>query len=438
MFQSLNKSLLQPVPPLGLAIFRICFGVILLWDVLRIFRINLIESFYPRGIVFPYVFVKLPLVDETLFKIFLWIMSVACILVVLGIFYRLAIITFTLLLAYIFFLDQTLYNNHIYLIIILGFVMFFLPADSALSFNKKRSKPFVPHWTYLILKFQLSIVYFYGGLAKLNVFWLSGHLTKEILANKFGELQETSFIYSCLLFVITYGGIFFDLFIGFLLLKKSTRKFAVPLAVSFNIFNAFVFDDIYIFPFFMISALILFLDQNELAKRFSKTKIDISNYNLTNQQSIFRRLLPFISLYIIWQLCMPLRHYIVDGYTDWTGDYQQFSWRMKIQSRKINKLEFSFIDDDKKMIYPIELNSHLYQDEILNMINRPQMMVYFAKYLESITLEKNDIKNYRITCNSDIDFNGIKQLSVFSTDLNLCKINPNDNMNKWVLPLNRQ
>jgi len=344
-------------------------------------------------------------------------------------------IVFTVFLAYIFFLDQTLYNNHLYLIIIFGLILAFLPADAALTFNKKKRKQLIPIWSYMILKFQLVVVYFYGGLAKLNVFWLSGHPGKEIIKGKFDSLDDSSILFSAMIFLITYGGIFFDLFIGFLLLKRSTRLFALPLAIMFNVFNAYIFDDIYIFPFFMIAALILFLDQDQLAARIIKNQSNSESYNFKKMELNSKRILPFLLIFMFWQLLMPLRHYFVDGYTDWTGDYQQFSWRMKIQHRTLNTFDLSLLDDDSKLRYPINYKEHLYSDEISNMINRPQMMLQFVKYIEKRVVERNNLQNYKIVGNINVDFNGKEKLTVFDPDLDLAKLSLNDMMSKWVIPI---
>ncbi len=206
MLESLYKYLSKPTPAFGLAVFRICFGLILLWDVIRIFRIELIESFYPRGIIFSYAFLNIPLVNSTMLTCFLYAMALCCVLIAVGYFFRFAMLIFTVLLTYLFFLDQTLYNNHIYLIILLGLIMSILPADSSLSLSKKRKRHYIPKWTYLILQFQVLVVYFFGGLAKLNIFWLSGHPTKEIIANKFAAIDMSSNWDLILVYLITYGG----------------------------------------------------------------------------------------------------------------------------------------------------------------------------------------------------------------------------------------
>ena len=78
---------------------------------------------------------------------------------------------------------------------------------------------------------------------------------------------NTLFIHPLLISFITYGGLLFDLFIGFLLFYKRTRLFAFILVIIFNTMNYFLFlgnSEIGVFPFIMIATLILFMsfDQN--------------------------------------------------------------------------------------------------------------------------------------------------------------------------------
>ncbi len=185
----------------------------------------------------------------------------------------------------------------------------------------------------------------------------------------------------------------------------------------------------------MIAALILFVDQYHLIERFKKEKTDIKSFGFSFEQKKVKRIFPLITVFVIWQLVMPLRHYFVTGYTDWTGDYQQFSWRMKIQHRKLNEFKLSFLDEDKKLIYPIDYKDHLYPDELRNMINRPQMIIQFVNYIEKRVTDRNNLKNYKIVGNISVDFNGQEQVVIFNQNLDLSKISPLDNMYKWVQPI---
>jgi len=421
---AIDNVLNKPSSAYPLAVFRIFFGFLLCLDVCRIYKIKLIDSFYPRGVVFHYD-LNLPLVGQSVFNLILLLLFLATVGITLGVFYKWCMGLFVLLFSYFFFLDMTLYNNHLYLIILIGCLMTFMPADAVLSLNKKTPQKIIAYWPYFILKFQIILVYLFGGISKLNPFWLDLHPAKELLlakANASGlEFLQTVIMQN----VVAYGGLFFDLFIGFLLLYSRTRYFAFIMVVAFNILNAYLFNDIYIFPFFMIGTLVLFADEKHvenylkpfgfIRKNIKKEPKVLKEFKMKNT---FKYLL---FAYMIFQCVVPLRHLFIPGYTDWTGDAHFFSWRMKIQHRDIKEMQFAIFDTDNKVIHKIEPNKLLFPDEIVLMANSPQMIVLFAEYLKDEIAPKNGIANCEIKSKIKVSFNGLEPCYIFDPDVDLIK-----------------
>lgn len=103
-------------------------------------------------------------------------LAVLALLVALGLFYRMSIALFCVGFTYVFMLDQTAYQNHFYLVCLLSFLMIFVPANRVFSLDAMRRPggETVPAWSLWILRFQMGVVYFFGGIAKLNGDWLRG------------------------------------------------------------------------------------------------------------------------------------------------------------------------------------------------------------------------------------------------------------------------
>lgn len=84
----------------------------------------------------------------------------------------LSITLFFLGFTYWFLLDRTQYLNHFYLICLISFLMIFIPAHwmYALDAYWRPSIRAVvaPAWALWVLRLQLGIAYFYGGIAKIN------------------------------------------------------------------------------------------------------------------------------------------------------------------------------------------------------------------------------------------------------------------------------
>lgn len=54
------------------------------------------------------------------------------------------------------------------------FRLYFSSLDAYFDKEEEREET-VPNWNYLILKFQVFILYFYAGLKKMDVEWLEGY-----------------------------------------------------------------------------------------------------------------------------------------------------------------------------------------------------------------------------------------------------------------------
>ena len=159
-------------------------------------------------------------------------------------------------LLYVFLIEKTGYNNHYYLILLLSFFFSITNANKSISldncFGIVKSGSWIPNWQTMLFQFQIIVVYFYGGLAKLNAEWLSGRVM-GVMMSQLIPGEEDHFLEIIANLVLTHGGLWFDLVIGFLLLSKKTRSWAVLVIIPFHVTNHFLFN-IGVFPFMMLGA----------------------------------------------------------------------------------------------------------------------------------------------------------------------------------------
>jgi len=391
----------------------------MLWDLARIKNIELIDSFYVHGIVFPYEFLQLPLPSVDVMHALLNVLFISALFITLGLFYRVAMIVFAVGFSYFFFLDQVLYNNHLYLICLLSFLMIFMPADAAFSVSKRRARVEIPQWPYRILQFQLILVFFFGGLVKLNPYWLNFHPVEELLQLAAQRTGNNFLMDDWVKYLFTYGGLLFDLLIGPLLLIKRTRPYAMIAAILFNLTNSYIFNDIFIFPFFMIGAMLVFMDPDRVFERLKKWGIVKEKNTEAQVKQIGKLGAALLAGYVVVQLAVPLRHYFIPGYTDWTGEGQRFSWRMKIQHRNVEEMVFAIMDLDTKVIHEINPNDHLFPDEVQQMTYSPQMILQFAQYLHDTIAPLNGVNNCWVKAKVKVSFNGKEAAYIFKPTLNL-------------------
>ena len=441
------KKLGQQIDGTSIAVFRIGFGLIMLWELIYFLRMDFVKDFLIEPKVqFSYEYLSfLKPFPKPILDILIIVLIVCCLFIIIGRFYRKAMIIFCVGFSYLFFLDKSYYNNHLYLICLLSFLLILIPADNKLSFRKNDSdlKNPTQYWHLLILRLQLVIVYFFGGVAKLNYDWLvSNQPVRAILENKaeqsfLGDLLTSDFI----LYFFNYGGLVFDLLIPFLLFIPKTRIPAVICALLFNIMNAWLFSDINIFPYFMMVSLVLFLEPNKVArfinlKLFGKRSVaSISNTHIIVKKPV----LVLISIYLVIQGLLPFRHLLYDGNVDWTTAGQRFAWRMKIQHRTLEKMEFKVLDMKKKIIIPVEVNNYgLNQDQLNLMAYDPVSVVQFAKFLKRHCRENKGIDDVQVQSQIIVSFNGRKHQRIFDTsvDLSSLGIKPSQ-LNKHIQKLDK-
>ena len=104
-----------------------------------------------------------------------------------GFFYRVSATLMFLSYAYFFLLDETWYVNHTYLFCLFCLLLVFVPANRALSVDNwlwpSLRSDFAPAWSLWLLRFQIGVVYFFGGLVKFSPDWLRGEPMRFELAH---------------------------------------------------------------------------------------------------------------------------------------------------------------------------------------------------------------------------------------------------------------
>ena len=192
-------------------------------------------------------------------KMVLYVGIAAAALTAIGLFFRFSCFVLTFVLLYSVLITRVVFNNHYYLFAILSFLLMFTHADERFSIKslmRKTPPRRVPYWQYFILQLQIFVVFFYGGVAKINPDWLSGVVMDPMVWKAFGMfdyLHEASL-------ALSWSGMLFDLLIGFFLFWKRTRFISVILVIIFNLANGLLlFDDIGLFPYTMIVVSIYYL-----------------------------------------------------------------------------------------------------------------------------------------------------------------------------------
>jgi vitamin K-dependent gamma-carboxylase-like protein len=137
--------------------------------------VNIGRVLSPQVVDMPYVawYPSLPVATLPLF-IGLWLC--AALAFVLGLGTRLCGAILTLSMVYTLFFDQQLYSNHLYLATLVVLLLTIAESGARFSLDARWSggHDLILEWPILLLKIQISIVYFYAALLKVNPQYLSG------------------------------------------------------------------------------------------------------------------------------------------------------------------------------------------------------------------------------------------------------------------------
>jgi len=342
--------------------------------------------------------------DTIMYGIF-YVGTILSVFFILGFLFRITSILLFLVYTYLFLLDPAYWNNHYYFYVLVLFLFMITDSHRGVSVDKKlfKLRNTIPNWHISLFLFQVTIVYFYGGLSKcMNTDWLNSTSAYTILYNRL-EVLNISFTESHITFFshfMTYFGLIFDLSIAFVLLWRRSRWLGVFLVLCFNISNHFVFN-IGSFPFAMIATLILFFPAKKIRDILDKTsnansivKIDNDLLNHYNRKKI---VLLFISIYCGFQLLFPLRHFLYEGNMFWTGEGKFCSWHMMSGDKNAKCSEvFTLLDVDKKTKtinaeYDLYIADYLNAKQVRVLGVWPYLIPQFMDYIKEQTkLEKID------------------------------------------------
>lgn len=447
MKSKVKTYLTQTTSAAPLAVFRIGFGLMMLYGIVRYWLKGWIDTVYiqPKFHFKYYGFEWVKTLGDYTYLLFL-ICGLSAFLVAIGYKYRLAIITFFLSFTYIELMEKTTYLNHYYFISILSFLMIFLPAEKYFSVDAYRRKIQylrVPNWTIDSIKFLLFIVYSYAGLAKLNSDWLLKAMPLKIwLPSKYdlpfiGEhlMHQNWFHYA-----MSWSGMFYDLLIPFFLLYRKTRVVAFFFVVFFHVFTRVLFP-IGMFPFVMIVSALIFFDANlhnkiiasirKLFGGFSAKAIETKAvYRPKNRKLV----LPILALFFTLQLLIPFRYLLYPNELFWTEEGYRFSWRVMLME-KMGYANFKIVNGETGQFFYVDNQDFLTPLQEKQMSFQPDFILEYAHYLGD-HFKSQGHKNVEVYVESYAALNGRLSMPFIDKTVNLYAEKESLKPKHWILPFN--
>ncbi|MGI9534250.1 MAG: HTTM domain-containing protein [Thermodesulfobacteriota bacterium] len=433
-------QLFKPVDIASIVFVRIFLGLILFVNVLSYITTPYLKAVWIEPeFHFKYLgFYWVETVPETYLSFIVFLVALSALFIAIGLIYRISTIIFFVGFSYLFLLDQSLYLNHYYLVILVSFLLIFIPANRSLSVDSliwpRIRSSVISSWCVWILMFQIGVVYVFGGIAKINADWLHGWPLKIWLeGNEFtnGQYREI-FAYS-----LSYLGLLFDILIVPLLLYRRTRIIGFIVAIIFHTTNKLLFD-IGIFPYVSILLTTLYFTPGWPRIMLGLKTPDVLNQinvsNLGFQSRKLRQFTVFILLaYVIIQLLFPLRHFLYPGNVSWTEEGHKFAWQMKLRDKTGN---IRYFIRDPKTGKEWELNPKIYLTDlqIRKFATRPNLIIQFAHYMEK-QFKGLGYEDVEVRARGKVSLNGRKMQLIVDPNVDLTLHRESFMPADWIMPL---
>ncbi|HEX8427752.1 HTTM domain-containing protein [Hymenobacter sp.] len=394
MLARLTAALFRPIDIAWLVVARIVVGVLLALEMAGSLALGFVREYTEPQLHFSYM-LSAWLPDWS--PAFIWGFHLGAIAagvaVAAGWHFRPAALVLTVCYTLLFLAEQTRFINHFYLYCLVAAMLGLMPAHRAASADVRAGRVLpaatTPAWTRYLLLFQISVVYFYAGLAKLNADWFMARPLTVWLAPKvsypiIGPLLGSS----SLPWIMSYAGVAFDLLVVPLLLWRRSRPWAFGAAAFFHLSNVLVFG-LGTFPWFslLITAALFFSPSwprhTPGLRRWIAAHVPLSVPTATPPLPTAPRsapvLLTALGFYALVQLLVPFRHFLYRGDVHWTEEGHHFAWHMMLRA-KSGSISFRVVLPDGRT-ETVAPTSYLTHRQYIKLVGQPDCILQFAHFL---------------------------------------------------------
>jgi hypothetical protein len=364
----------------------------------------------------------------------------------LGLVYELATVLFFLSFTYIELLDKTTYLNHYYFVSLFAGLLMFVPANRTWSLDVWLGRTVYqatgPAWHRYVLMFQVGVVYFYAGLAKVNPDWLFSALPLAIWLPAKADLPILGPLLAerWVAYAFSWFGCVYDLSIVFLLLWARVRVWAYAAVVVFHIATWLLFP-IGMFPFIMIGVTLLFfspawhLKQQGWVNRWLKRLFGLGRRVLPDGVPVLRISpvgLGLLAVYVVFQVVWPFRFLAYPGPLFWREEGFRFSWRVML-IEKAGYATFKVRDKHTGRESEVSPSEYLTPLQEKMMATQPDMILEFAHFLGQ-EYRRKGLTEPEVRCEAWVTLNGRRSQPFIDPTFNLLTHSESFAAKPFILP----
>ena len=437
--QAINTRLFRHISIAPLVTFRVVFGLVMLASILRFWLNGWIEEQY----IFPdfhfkyFGFYWVPNLPDWGYYLSFALMALSALGIALGAFYRISATLFFILFTGIELIDATYYLNHYYFVSVISFLLIFVPAHRMYSLDVRlgliKLRDSVPALSIYLIMFQLGLVYFLAGIAKINSDWLFEAMPLSIWlpAQDDFPLIGSLFQYKLTAFAFSWGGMFYDLLIPFVLLSSRLRWLGYLAVIGFHLMTWFLFQ-IGMFPFIMIGATLIFFSANfhHTIHSFLGGSVKLSDYSRKSTY-LSKPVLIALSLFICVQIALPFRYLLYPGNMFWHEQGYRFGWRVML-AEKAGYAQFKVEDSEGRKTL-IDNSEFLTPVQEKMMSTQPDFMIQYAQYLKA-HYSNLGMDAAAVKADVFVTLNGRASAPFIDPNIDLASQTDSWSHKKWILP----
>lgn len=439
MIERLQRYLTEPVSIAPLAVARVLFGAAMTFSCIRFLSLGWVHEQYiaPR-LHFPYPGFEwvVSLGDPGMYVLY-GVMTLSAVCVMVGLFYRPAIIVFFLSFTYVELIDKTYYLNHYYFVSIAAAVFSILPAHRRCSLDVLRRPllkvDMVPRWCVGIVKVQLGMVYVFAGFAKMQSAWLIDAMPLRLWmpANDTLPVIGPLMTVKWMPWVFAWAGMLYDTTVPFLLMWRPTRWPAYIAVVLFHTVTGMMFQ-IGVFPLVMILMTLVFFDAS-FHERVIRMRMPATPRVATIAGQ--RVVLGALAVHLIIQVLLPFRFMLYPGELFWTEQGYRFSWRVMLME-KAGTATFYVRDRRTGRKGAVQNTEFLNAHQEKQMAMQPDMVIQYARMLRD-EYARRGVHDPYVSADVWVTLNGSPSSLLVDPTIDLSKLREGLHNYTWVLPRGR-
>lgn len=447
------ERLREPRDGAGLAAFRFLFGMLCLFSIVRFGLKGWVELYFVKPELF-FKFWGLEAVEawpRPWLYVHLAAVGVFATSLAVGFRPRLSAALFFVGFSYLELIDVTNYLNHYYLVSLLSLLLAFMPAgrvwsvDAWLARRSGAARSWqVPAWTYVLLRFQVGIVYIYAGLAKATGDWLLHAQPLNLWLNARSDFPLIGPVFEepITAFVFSWLGFLHDLLIVPALLWRRSRRLAYAALVTFHVLTGLLLP-IGLFPIIMMVGATVFFAADwprrlPFCKPLGRTTEDaappVSSAASKALSPLARAGFALAAGYCLFQLFFPLRTHLYGGNVLWHEQGMRWSWRVVVREKngdvvyRVRVRERGRIRDLR--VTPRRYLTGLQERE---MSGQPDLILQLAQHIahEHEAQRKLPVEVY---ADAFVSLNGRRPTRLIDPNIDLSQVRDGLAPARWVLP----